>query len=901
MNNIDDNPNRLILKFNKRRKTKADGKGRVDTNSIRNTIYQFLHIKVSKEAAPLSDKLDFFIAELNNITEQTLSLFSIGNDDSKKINPKIQSERKSKPRPQTFLSSLMSKITAGITIGGLGLFALFNIKKINIPFERFIPKEFNIFATAISSLGSLFSIGNDDSEDGEPKKSMLAGLNPFGNDDEQQTVMVGEEEYPVNEYGEPVNENNEVIDIETGIPKGPSVSPEEKDNVFKQSIEKLKGVGNMIEGKTNALDKIVTFFSRGGFLSLADLLFDSARNSALVNFFKDNLKRFSTAIYNVFTDFIGGIHRWVQENVVNFVAPVYDKMKAIKNAISDKVSSIFKRERTAPKLYKNDEDNSVNRSGFLFADLAQTIGGWFSGIKDTRNWKIRKPVDENKPQDDEPSFYDKLYGKGKEAVESVSGVIQDATGDGLFSSLGGTVDLATIQNARVFQLPNGKWASDHPVMNAFIAIESMGDAQAQRSGSQYIGLLQFGDSARKTVGLSRADSYNAVKNFEAGKRYVIHNAKQLIKRGIPLTPANLYLAHQQGVGGLSTIYKHAKNGTSPGPGTTLRTRLDANHGKGMSPAQFLQFWQKNIEKRHQSFIDNYGAGIHLKGALHNGFNQVSNNANPDTTTNEASAVEYLNESGSSDTGQVIQSSGQASNQLTTNSPPVKAARMARSRAHGTTIGFCAKYVRIALQQGGGYRFDGQASAFQYHTNNTLSKSRPQFSQIDIKTPVQIGDVMVIDKIPGHIHGHIQIWDGRAWISDFIQSGGGPVYGKKSRGVALYRDSNYMNGASIIPKQWQNYVSGGKVEGNGVLGDPGENMDSPYGEAKSLMDKAKDSLDAVSQAAMAAVAIQHAGMAKMLEMAGLDFGALVAAAGSGEVPSGWEGIINKDIDEDFANE
>ena len=35
---------------------------------------------------------------------------------------------------------------------------------------------------------------------------------------------------------------------------------------------------------------------------------------------------------------------------------------------------------------------------------------------------------------------------------------------------------------------------------------------------------------------------------------------------------------------------------------------------------------------------------------------------------------------------------------------------------------------------------------------------------------QTGDIVVFPKVDGHIWGHIQMWNGQQWISDFMQKG-----------------------------------------------------------------------------------------------------------------------------------
>ena len=130
-----------------------------------------------------------------------------------------------------------------------------------------------------------------------------------------------------------------------------------------------------------------------------------------------------------------------------------------------------------------------------------------------------------------------------------------------------------------------------------------------------------------------------------------------------------------------------------------------------------------------------------------------------------------------------------------NHKAVKAAKIATQAASGKSLGLCAKYVATALL-GGGYKFTRQNSAYMYHTNGILSGCG--FVPVNTTT-YQIGDVAVW---PAHggpggggTHGHIQIFNGRNWVSDFIQRGfvPGKFYGNSK--PTVYRDKELV-GANV---------------------------------------------------------------------------------------------------------
>jgi hypothetical protein len=99
--------------------------------------------------------------------------------------------------------------------------------------------------------------------------------------------------------------------------------------------------------------------------------------------------------------------------------------------------------------------------------------------------------------------------------------------------------------------------------------------------------------------------------------------------------------------------------------------------------------------------------------------------------------------------------------------PIKAATYLKGHYEPKPIGYCARYVRIAMEAGGA-NTDGRPNSARYYAP-TLE--RIGYEKMDpIPDEYQMGDVMVFD--PPYpekcIHGHIQMWDGEKWGSDFRQ-------------------------------------------------------------------------------------------------------------------------------------
>lgn len=121
------------------------------------------------------------------------------------------------------------------------------------------------------------------------------------------------------------------------------------------------------------------------------------------------------------------------------------------------------------------------------------------------------------------------------------------------------------------------------------------------------------------------------------------------------------------------------------------------------------------------------------------------------------------------------------------SAPLLAATTA-SRAAGSrtrSLGKCAMYVRKALQAAG-YKFTPKPSAYMY-AYGTLQNAG--FSKIPNGTPPRAGDVVVWSRSAKNPHGHIQIFDGKDWVSDFRQARFNPY--RDAREYTTWRDSRYL--------------------------------------------------------------------------------------------------------------
>lgn len=137
-----------------------------------------------------------------------------------------------------------------------------------------------------------------------------------------------------------------------------------------------------------------------------------------------------------------------------------------------------------------------------------------------------------------------------------------------------------------------------------------------------------------------------------------------------------------------------------------------------------------------------------------------------------------------------------------------------SKSHGK----CAAYVRRAVEAGGVKikipppRIGGSASACDYGPSFEAVGFKPVYSYTG-SGPTdtaaipgqQVGDVVVIQPIDGHPHGHIALFNGTHWVSDFIQLRGfypGQQYRKIKPAYILYRYSEDTASDSNIDRKKQ---------------------------------------------------------------------------------------------------
>jgi hypothetical protein len=91
-----------------------------------------------------------------------------------------------------------------------------------------------------------------------------------------------------------------------------------------------------------------------------------------------------------------------------------------------------------------------------------------------------------------------------------------------------------------------------------------------------------------------------------------------------------------------------------------------------------------------------------------------------------------------------------------------AANYASSHASPTSTGHCAKFVRLAIERGG--IVIGRTQDAKDYGQSLISAG---FYEVR-SSYVQKGDVVVIQPIANHPSGHMAMFDGQIWVSDFKQ-------------------------------------------------------------------------------------------------------------------------------------
>ncbi len=115
------------------------------------------------------------------------------------------------------------------------------------------------------------------------------------------------------------------------------------------------------------------------------------------------------------------------------------------------------------------------------------------------------------------------------------------------------------------------------------------------------------------------------------------------------------------------------------------------------------------------------------------------------------------------------------------------------RARARSVGRCAQYVRFAIEAGGITLLAKHRSAKDAGgsllTAGFLALEGVPEGAVEEEPVLQVGDVVVVQSVPRHPHGHMAMYNGSIWVSDFRQLHGlypGPGYRGAKPLYTIYR-------------------------------------------------------------------------------------------------------------------
>ena len=117
----------------------------------------------------------------------------------------------------------------------------------------------------------------------------------------------------------------------------------------------------------------------------------------------------------------------------------------------------------------------------------------------------------------------------------------------------------------------------------------------------------------------------------------------------------------------------------------------------------------------------------------------------------------------------------------------KAVKYLQEHAEPHSTGNCAHYVREAIEAGGVIKLVRHVSAKNY--GPSLTAVGFVLIPSNVGYLHRAGDVGIVQPITGHPHGHMAMFDGKHWISDFVQYHGlypGESYRKTKPAYQIYR-------------------------------------------------------------------------------------------------------------------
>lgn len=377
---------------------------------------------------------------------------------------------------------------------------------------------------------------------------------------------------------------------------------------------------------------------------------------------------------------------------------------------------------------------------------------------------------------------------------------------------------------------------DPGLMAAMAAQESGFHPHIGAAGSSAKGLFQFIDATWRATLNKYGPKYgipagtpptNAAANALMGACYIKENYQGLLKTGVTPTAGDLYLAHFLGLGGARTAMRAPGNAVAA---SVLPKEANSNKsifydgGRPRTVSEMRAFLASLLVNKAKSFkvdVPIGGAmtvpGVQVKDIKEinpkeakatgttpsiptkvqsptaamvsvlpsGGKGFMAGGSTPPGAGASAPGGSYGEYNGDSkmDPGAAPGGGGECVMPSAGSSKAAVAANTAAARAHSSSTGYCARYVANALEAAG-YKFPRQPYAYMY-AHGPLEQAG--FTRIPNNTPPMAGDIAVFTPRPGSKAGHIQIFNGSKWYSDFAQNHMLPGRAYANSTMTLWRD------------------------------------------------------------------------------------------------------------------
>lgn len=256
----------------------------------------------------------------------------------------------------------------------------------------------------------------------------------------------------------------------------------------------------------------------------------------------------------------------------------------------------------SPKLPDNVKDRMVNtyHAPYPVIQAADGITASLQKVKDFNSRIKGAGNDQSSMQDIVSAFHQSGLGASSpfQNVPSLAGFF-DTSGK---SAKAINVNMPKEDILRTIVSESKNSGVDPAFMLAMGHIESRFNPNAKAGKSSATGLYQFIDSTAKQYGLL-GDGFDnrkdPIANTKAAIAFTKDNQRQLEKRGIPITPTMLYLAHQQGIGGAVEIYNAAMKGT---PVSIALAKNMQNNFKTTDPQSYLTKTANEVMSRVNAYL-----------------------------------------------------------------------------------------------------------------------------------------------------------------------------------------------------------------------------------------------------------------------------------------------------------